>query len=106
MRKTSLSPKRLSLLQHADQLVTDFLREQNLYKRVWQCPVVLLPLTRTGGETIAVRPITSVDGMTAEVAQIPVARVAELARRLMLLDGVEAVLYDVSDKPPATIEWE
>ena len=106
VRKTSLSPKRLSLLQHADQLVTDFLREQNLYKRVWQCPVVLLPLTRTGGETIAVRPITSVDGMTAEVAQMPVARVAELARRLMLLDGVEAVLYDVSDKPPATIEWE
>ena len=106
VRRTSLSPKRLSLLQRADQLVTDFLREQGFYKRVWQCPVVLLPLTRSGGETVAVRPITSVDGMTAEVAQFPVARITELARRLMLLDGVEAVLCDVSAKPPATIEWE
>jgi GMP synthase (glutamine-hydrolysing) len=68
--------------------------------------VVLLPLTRSGGETIALRPVTSVDGMTAEVAQLSAARMAELTRQLMSLDGVDAVLYDLSNKPPATIEWE
>jgi len=65
-----------------------------------------MPLSRKGGETIVLRPVTSVDGMTAEAAQVPARRMTELARELMALNGVDAVLYDLSHKPPSTIEWE
>ena len=106
IRAATLTRKRITLLQEADQIVSEYLRDHNLVRRIWQCPVVLLPLTRSGGETIALRPVTSVDGMTAEVAQLSAARMAELTRQLMSLDGVDAVLYDLSNKPPATIEWE
>ncbi len=106
IKRASLTKKRVTLLQQADKIVTAFLRHERLYDRVWQCPVVLLPLTRQGGETIAARPITSVDGMTAEVAHLPPAKVATLAKQLRSLPGVEAVLFDVSHKPPSTIEWE
>jgi GMP synthase (glutamine-hydrolysing) len=106
IRRATLTRKRITLLQEADRVVTDFLRDHSLYRRVWQCPVVLVPLTCSGGETIAVRPVTSVDGMTAEVAQLPVARMNELTRRLMAISDVEAVLLDLSHKPPSTIEWE
>jgi GMP synthase (glutamine-hydrolysing) len=104
--RTSLTRKRVALLQQADRVVTSFLRENGLYQRVWQCPVVLIPLGREGGETIVLRPITSVDGMTAQVAQLPAAKVEALAKKIKALPGVDAVLYDVSHKPPSTIEWE
>jgi GMP synthase (glutamine-hydrolysing) len=104
--RAMLTRKRVALLQQADRIVTAFLRETGLYQRVWQCPVVLVPLGRKGGETIVLRPITSVDGMTAQVAQLPPAKVEALARKIKALPGVDAVLYDVSHKPPSTIEWE
>ena len=104
--RATLTRKRISLLQEADRVVTSFLRKHGLYRRIWQCPVVLMPLSRKGGETIVLRPVTSVDGMTAEVAQVPARRMTELARELMALNGVDAVLYDLSHKPPSTIEWE
>ena len=106
IRQIHITMKRVSLLQEADRIVTDFLREQGLNRLVWQCPVVLLPFTRSGGETIAVRPVTSVDGMTAEVAQLPVTRVETLAKRLKALPDIDAVFLDLSHKPPSTIEWE
>jgi GMP synthase (glutamine-hydrolysing) len=106
VRRATLTRKRISLLQEADRIVTKFLRNQGLYSRIWQCPVVLAPLSRSGGETIALRPVTSIDGMTAEAAQVPSGKINELARELMALNGVDAVLYDLSHKPPSTIEWE
>jgi GMP synthase (glutamine-hydrolysing) len=106
IRRATLTRKRIQILQEADRIVTEFLRENGIYRRVWQCPVVLVPLTANGGETIALRPVTSVDGMAAEVARIPPSKVDLVARRLMALPGVEAVLYDLSHKPPSTIEWE
>ena len=106
VRQTHLTMKRVALLQEADHIVTGFLHEQALYRNVWQCPVVLLPFTRKGGETIALRPVTSVDGMTAEVAQLAVTRIATLAKRLRALPEIEAVFLDLSHKPPSTIEWE
>lgn len=106
IRPATLTPGRIALLQRADRTVTDFLRSEELYDQVWQCPVVLLPWSRAGGETVALRPITSVDGMTAAVARLPPDRVAALAASLRAIQGVDAVLYDVSNKPPATIEWE
>ncbi len=106
IRPATLTPGRIALLQRADRAVTDFLRSEGLYGQVWQCPVVLLPWGRAGGETVALRPITSVDGMTAAVARLPSDRVAALAESLRAIQGVDAVLYDVSNKPPSTIEWE
>ena len=106
VHKATLTRKRIALLQEADRIVTEFLRNQGFYRRVWQCPVVLVPLSRNGGETIALRPVTSVDGMTAETAQLPAGKLNGLSRELKALSGVEAVLYDLSHKPPSTIEWE
>jgi GMP synthase (glutamine-hydrolysing) len=106
IHEATLTRERVELLQQADRIVTEFLRGASLYDEVWQCPVVLLPFSRAGGESVAVRPITSVDGMTAEVARLPVGKVMELASRIGALDGVDAVFYDLSHKPPSTIEWE
>jgi GMP synthase (glutamine-hydrolysing) len=106
IRRATLTPARVRLLQKADEIVTRFLHEEFLYDLIWQCPVVLLPLSRTGGETIALRPISSVDGMTAEVVHIPVSQLTRLTAELAALPGIDAVLYDISNKPPSTIEWE
>ncbi|HYM09158.1 MAG TPA: glutamine-hydrolyzing GMP synthase [Bryobacterales bacterium] len=106
IKRAALTPQRIRLLQKADHIVTRFLHEHFLYDLIWQCPVVLLPFSRDGGETVALRPISSVDGMTAEVVHIPVLQLHELAAELAELDGVDAVLFDISNKPPSTIEWE
>ena len=106
IRRATLTRPRVKLLQAADHIVTDFLRSEGLYGKIWQAPVVLLPFSRGGGETIALRPITSVDGMTAEVARLNPEKVLELAARISKLKGVDAVMYDLSHKPPSTIEWE
>ncbi len=106
IRPATLTPERVELLQRVDRAVTDYLRQEGLYDEVWQCPVVLLPWGRGDGETVALRPVVSVDGMTASVAQLPKPGLLALADRLLSLDSVDAVVYDVSHKPPSTIEWE
>ena len=106
IRPATLTPERVRLLQRLDRAVTDYLRIEGLYDQVWQSPVVLLPWSRDGGESVVLRPITSVDGMTAAVAELPRSGLLELAFRLNGIDGVDSVLYDVSNKPPSTIEWE
>lgn len=106
IRRATLTPQRIRLLQQVDDIVTRFLHEQFLYDLIWQCPVVLLPLSRSGGETVALRPISSVDGMTAEVVHIPVPQLRQLTAELAQVKGIDAVLFDISNKPPSTIEWE
>src|SRR5690606_25414902 len=104
IRRATLTRRRVALLQEADHIVSGFLRSEGLYGKIWQAPVVLLPFSRGSGETIALRPITSVDGMTAEVARLNPAKVLELVARISKIEGVDAVLYDLSHKPPSTIE--
>lgn len=106
VRPATLTKERVRLLQSADRAVTEFLRSNGLYDRIWQCPVVLLPWSRNGGETVVLRPVTSVDGMTAEVAELPPDGLAELAGLLCGIPDVDSVFYDISSKPPSTIEWE
>ncbi len=106
IHRATLTRKRVKLLQEADRIVSEFLRAEKLYDKVWQAPVVLLPFSRGAGETVALRPITSVDGMTAEVARLNPEKVLALAKKIQAVDGVDAVLYDLSHKPPSTIEWE
>ena len=101
-----IEKKRLDLLREADAISHKMLLEEGLSAEVWQFPVILLPLTLDGGETIALRPVSSTDAMTARHANLPLGFITRLGKRLGALDGVDMVLYDVTDKPPATIEWE
>jgi GMP synthase (glutamine-hydrolysing) len=107
IRPATLTPERIALLRSADALVTRIVRARGLYDAIWQMPVAMLPLgTAAERETIVLRPVNSRDGMTADFARLPAAVVGELAQALGALDRVDAVLYDVTNKPPATIELE
>jgi GMP synthase (glutamine-hydrolysing) len=96
----------LDVLREADARVRDVLAEYDTQKRIWQCPVVMLPLKRHGESTIAIRPVESHDGMTAQYARLPWAVIQRIATAVLAVPGVAALLYDVTNKPPATIEWE
>jgi GMP synthase (glutamine-hydrolysing) len=103
----TLTPERVALLRAADDVVTRVVRAHGLYDSIWQFPVGMLPLGEApGGETIVLRPVNSRDGMTAEYARLPEAVVREIASALATLGRVDAVVYDVTNKPPATIELE
>ncbi|MBI2058388.1 MAG: glutamine-hydrolyzing GMP synthase [Nitrospirae bacterium] len=104
--RSELTHARLDLLREADATVNEAI--ENLIARceIWQCPVVLLPLRWREGETVVIRPVSSRDGMTANFSHLPSAPLRRLARRLLNIRGIDAVLYDVTNKPPGTIEWE
>lgn len=103
----TLTRGRVALLREADDVVTRVVRKHGLYDAIWQFPVAMLPLgAAPGRETIVLRPVHSRDGMTADFAQLPPVVVDELAAALGQLERVDAVLYDVTNKPPATIELE
>lgn len=103
-----LSPDRISRLQEADKLVMDFIVRTDTEKKVWQCPTVLLPLSvnSEGKESIVIRPVTSTEAMTANFTELPWDKVTELAVEILKINGISAVFYDVTNKPPGTIEWE
>lgn len=106
---------RLAILREADEIFIDEIREAALYDIIWQAFAVLLPIRsvgvmgdeRTYEYTIALRAVYSVDGMTADWARIPDDTLAKISNRISNeVRGVNRVVYDISSKPPATIEWE
>jgi GMP synthase (glutamine-hydrolysing) len=103
---TTTSREGLDVLREADARVRDILAEYDTQKRIWQCPVVMLPLKRHGESTIAIRPVESHDGMTAQYSRLPWPVIARITDAVLQVPGVGALLYDVTNKPPATIEWE
>jgi GMP synthase (glutamine-hydrolysing) len=103
---TTTSREGLDVLREADALVRDILAEYDTQNRIWQCPVVMLPLKRRGESTIAIRPVESHDGMTAQYARLPWPVIERIRTAVLGVPGVGALLYDVTNKPPATIEWE
>lgn len=110
-----LSPERLELLRQADHIFIQSLVEHDLYDEVWQALAVLLPVQSVGvmGDertyefTAALRAVTSRDGMTADWAHLPYDFLSEVSNRIINeVRGINRVVYDVSSKPPSTIEWE
>ncbi len=110
-----ITETRLNVLRAADKIVTDEIQNAGLYDKVWQAFAVLLPVKsvgvmgdeRTYEETCAVRSVSSVDGMTADWSQLPYEVLAKISNRLINeVKGINRVVYDISSKPPATIEWE
>jgi GMP synthase (glutamine-hydrolysing) len=99
--------ERADLLREADAIVDDVMREARLYEHIWQFPVVLLPLgTKSGGQAIVLRPVESTEAMTANAAHLPENVLKKMTEKLLALPGVDTVFYDLTSKPPATIEWE
>jgi GMP synthase (glutamine-hydrolysing) len=106
---------KVRLLQDADKIYTDLLKKTGLYDKVWQAGTILLPVKSVGvmGDertyefTVALRAVTSVDGMTADWAHLPYEFLAEVSNEIINhVKGINRVVYDISSKPPATIEWE
>ena len=102
-----LTRERLDLLREADALAMDALERHGLMDQVTQMPTVLVPLSSDGKqESIVLRPITTDDFMTARFDRLPAAFLREVTEQLLALDGIEAVYYDITHKPPGTVEWE
>jgi GMP synthase (glutamine-hydrolysing) len=106
---------KVRLLQEADAVYTAGLKESGLYDSVWQAGAILLPVKSVGvmGDertyefTVALRAVTSVDGMTADWAHLPYEFLAKMSSDIInQVPGINRVVYDISSKPPATIEWE
>ena len=110
-----ITPEKVSILQEADDIFIQGLRDWNLYDKVWQAGAILLPVQsvgvmgdeRTYERAVALRAVTSTDAMTADWAHLPYEFMAKVSNDIInKVKGVNRVCYDISSKPPATIEWE
>ena len=110
-----ITRRRLKILRDADRLLEGIIKKRGLYKDLWQAFCVLLPLKtvgvmgdkRTYEYVVAIRAVTSLDGMTADWAKLPYPVLEEISNTLInKVKGINRVVFDISSKPPATIEWE
>ena len=98
---------RLQLLRRADAIVRELCHDSGFDREVWQFPVVLIPLgSGESRDSVVLRPIQSVDGMTADSVPMPESLLRNLSSRLMTIPEIAGVYYDLTHKPPGTIEWE
>ncbi len=110
-----ITPERLNILREVDRRVIEEIRNANLYEQIWQSFAILLPIKsvgvmgdeRTYENVVALRCVTSIDGMTADWVKLPYEVLEKISNRIINeVKGVNRVVYDISSKPPATIEWE
>ena len=110
-----ITAEKVRLLQEADHIFISMLQEEGLYDKVWQAGVILLPVQsvgvmgdeRTYENVVALRAVESTDGMTADWCHLPYEFLARVSNRIINnVRGINRVVYDISSKPPATIEWE
>lgn len=111
----SVSPERLKIIREADVILLDEIKDAGLYQKIWQAFCVLMPIQsvgvmgdeRTYENVVAIRAVKSVDGMTADWVRIPQKILARISNRIINeVKGINRVVYDISSKPPSTIEWE
>ncbi|MBR3527630.1 MAG: glutamine-hydrolyzing GMP synthase [Bacteroidales bacterium] len=112
---SDVTPEKVRILQEVDDIFIRGLRDNNLYDKVWQAGAMLLPVRsvgvmgdeRTYESVVSLRAVESVDGMTADWAHLPYDFLAKISNEIInRVKGVNRVVYDISSKPPATIEWE
>jgi GMP synthase (glutamine-hydrolysing) len=110
-----VTERNVALVQEADAIFINEMKEQGLYNKIWQAGVMFLPIQsvgvmgdeRTYENVVALRAVTSVDGMTADWADLPHSFLATVSNKIInQVKGINRVVYDISSKPPATIEWE
>ena len=110
-----VTPEKVAILQDADKIYIDNLKEAGLYDKVWQAGAIFLPVRsvgvmgdeRTYENVIALRAVESLDGMTADWCHLPYPVLAKISNEIInKVKGINRVVYDISSKPPATIEWE
>jgi GMP synthase (glutamine-hydrolysing) len=110
-----ITPERIDILQRADAIYIEEIRNAGLYNEIWQAFAVLLPVRsvgvmgdeRTYENTCALRAVTSTDGMTADWYPMPYDVLARMSSRIINeVRGINRVVYDITSKPPGTIEWE
>ena len=107
LKGCSLTEERLDLLREADHIVMSALDESELLDQITQIPTVLLPLSSDGiKESLVLRPVYTEDFMTVRFSDLPMDLVRNITEKLLRLEGIEAVFYDVTHKPPGTLEWE
>ena len=107
VRAATLSPARLARLRRADAIVRRISHQSGFDRAVWQFPVILIPLgTAEAPDSVVLRPVDSVDGMTAQSVPMEPELLRSMCAGLMAVDGVAGVFYDLTHKPPGTIEWE
>jgi GMP synthase (glutamine-hydrolysing) len=110
-----ITQEKVRLLQEVDAIFIEGLKEHGLYNKVWQAGAILLPVNsvgvmgdeRTYEKVVALRAVASTDGMTADWVHLPYEFLMEISNKIInKVKGVNRVVYDISSKPPATIEWE
>jgi GMP synthase (glutamine-hydrolysing) len=110
-----ITPEKVNLLQQADAIFINALKAEGWYDKVWQAGVILLPVKsvgvmgdeRTYEQAVALRAVSSTDGMTADWVDLPYSLLAKVSNDIInQVKGINRVVYDISSKPPATIEWE
>ena len=110
-----VTKEKVELLQDVDHIFISELKRNNLYKKIWQAAAILLPVNtvgvmgdeRTYESCVALRAVTSTDGMTADWVDLPYKILQKISNEIInKVKGVNRVVYDISSKPPATIEWE
>jgi GMP synthase (glutamine-hydrolysing) len=112
---SDITKEKLDILREADYIYIESLRKYNLYNKIWQAFSILLPVStvgvmgdsRTYERVLALRAVESVDGMTANWFPMPHAALEEISTKITnSVKGINRVVYDISNKPPSTIEWE
>jgi GMP synthase (glutamine-hydrolysing) len=110
-----VTPERVAILQEADEIVVEEIKAAGLYRQIWQSFAVLLPVRsvgvmgdqRTYAYTCAIRAVNSEDGMTADWVPLPYEVLKRMSSRIVNeVKGINRVVYDITSKPPGTIEWE
>lgn len=106
--KAFITEKRLNLLREIDDIVTVEMKNTNFYDKVWQCPVVIVPLSLNGRgeEMVVIRPVLSERAMTAKAAFLPSELIQNIVEKIQRFKEVSGIVIDITSKPPGTIEWE